>query len=197
MRLRVSLCVCVGGGGGGRHKAGGGAPLSGEGGGICPKCPPYGDATEAPYRNQLLEGLRPTLELNTFYRWPGVSCSPLPQGLQQTLLPLQLKLKGLAVRQRRCPGQRASQGGSNSATVYRQVVHDCEWSGKSQRQLQLGQKHAHGEGSALKCPWVHYGVIQHHPHICMLKRGVQEGPDCGQGRRHTESPRRYLGPATT
>ena len=44
---RVTVCVCVcGGGGGGRHKAGGGAPLSGEGGGICPKCPPYGDATD-------------------------------------------------------------------------------------------------------------------------------------------------------
>ena len=44
---RVTVCVCVwGGGGGGSHKAGG-APLSGEGGGggICPKCPPYGDAT--------------------------------------------------------------------------------------------------------------------------------------------------------
>ena len=38
-----------------------------------------------PHRNQLLEGLRPTLELNTFHRWPGVSCSPLPQGLHQTL----------------------------------------------------------------------------------------------------------------
>ena len=34
-----------------------------------------------PHRNQLLEGLRPTLELNTFNRWPGVSCSPLPLGL--------------------------------------------------------------------------------------------------------------------
>ena len=47
-----------------------------------------------PHRNQLLKGLRPTLEPNTFHRWPGVSCSPLPQGLHQTLLPLQLKLKG-------------------------------------------------------------------------------------------------------
>ena len=73
--------------------------------------PPY----PKPHRNQLLEGLRPTLELNTFHCWPGISCSPLPQGLHQTLLPLQLKLKDLAVRQRRCPGQRASQG-SNSAT---------------------------------------------------------------------------------
>ena len=49
MRLRVSLCVCVcvcvggGGGGGGRHKAGGGAPLSGEGGGAsAPNAPPMG-----------------------------------------------------------------------------------------------------------------------------------------------------------
>eukprot|EP00731_Ephydatia_muelleri_P008922 Em0004g1260a len=75
-----------------------------------------------PHRNQLLEGLRPTLELNTFHRWPGVSCSPLPQGLHQTLLPLQLKLKGLAVRQRRCPGQRASQG-SNSVTEYWLAIH--------------------------------------------------------------------------
>ena len=57
-----------------------------------------------PHRNQLLEGLRPTLELNTFHRWPGVSCSPLPQGLHQTSLPLQLKLKGLAVRQRDVQG---------------------------------------------------------------------------------------------
>ena len=38
-----------------------------------------------PHRNQLLEGLRPTLELNTFHRWPGVSCSPLPQGLHQVI----------------------------------------------------------------------------------------------------------------
>ena len=143
-----------------------------------------------PHRNQLLEGLRPTLDLNTFHRWPGVSCSPLPQGLHQKLLPLQLKLNGLAVRQRRCPGQRASQG-SNSATEYRQVV-TANGRERAQRQLQYGQKHAHGEGSAL----VYYGIIQHHPHICMLKRGVQEGPDCGQGRRHTESPGRYLGPAT-
>eukprot|EP00731_Ephydatia_muelleri_P023392 Em0015g975a len=52
-----------------------------------------------PHRNQLLKGLRPTLELNTFHRWPGVSCSPLPQGLHQMLLPLQLKLKGLALQQ--------------------------------------------------------------------------------------------------
>ena len=102
-----------------------------------------------PHRNQLLEGLRPTLELNTFHRWPGVSCSPLPQGLHQTLLPLQLKLKGLAVRQRRCPGPRASQG-SNSATEYRQVVTE-NGRERAQRQLQLGQKHAHGEGSALQC----------------------------------------------
>ena len=94
------------------------------------------------------------------------------------------------VRQRRCPGQRASQG-SNSATEYQQVV-TVNGLERAQRQLQLGQKkHAHGEGSALN------GVIQHHPHIRMLKRGVQEGPDCGQGRRHTESPERYLGPATT
>ena len=41
-----------------------------------------------PHRNPLLEGLRPTLELNTFHHWPGVSCSPLPQGQHQTLLPL-------------------------------------------------------------------------------------------------------------
>ena len=93
---------------------------------------------------------RPTLELNTFHRWPGVSCSPLPQGLHQTLLPLQLKLKGLAVLQRRCPGQRASQD-SNSATEYRQVV-TANGRGRAQRQLQLGQKHVQGEGSALKCP---------------------------------------------
>ena len=93
-----------------------------------------------PHRNQLLEGLRPTLELNTFHRWPGVSCSPLPQGLHQTLLPLQLKLKGLAVRQRRCPGQRASQG-SNSVTEYRQVL-TANGRERAQRQLQLGQKHA-------------------------------------------------------
>ena len=33
------------------------------------------------HKNQLLEGLRPTLELNTFHHWPGVSCSLLPQGL--------------------------------------------------------------------------------------------------------------------
>ena len=38
-----------------------------------------------PHRNQLPEGLRPTLELKTFHRWPGVSCSPLPQGLHQPL----------------------------------------------------------------------------------------------------------------
>ena len=47
---RVTVCVCGGGGGGGVgaiKQGGGGAPLSGEGGGggICPKCPPYGDAT--------------------------------------------------------------------------------------------------------------------------------------------------------
>ena len=41
------VCVCGGGGGGGVGAIKqGGAPLSGEGGGgICPKCPPYGDAT--------------------------------------------------------------------------------------------------------------------------------------------------------
>ena len=98
------------------------------------------------HRNPLLEGL----SVNTWYHWPGVSCSPLPQGLHQTLLPLQLKLKGLAVRQRRCPGQRAFQG-SNSATEYRQVVL-ANSRESAQRQLELGQKHAHGEGSALKCP---------------------------------------------
>ena len=44
---RVTMCVCMGGGGGvgAIKQGGGGAPLSGEGGGICPKCPPYGDAT--------------------------------------------------------------------------------------------------------------------------------------------------------
>ena len=102
-----------------------------------------------PHRNQLLEGLRPTLELNTFHRWPGVSCSPLPQGLHQMLPPLQLKLKGLVVRQWRCPGQRASQG-SNSATEHQQVM-TANGRERAQRQFQLGQKHAHGEGSALQC----------------------------------------------
>eukprot|EP00731_Ephydatia_muelleri_P011408 Em0006g302a len=82
----------------------------------------------------------------------------LPQGLHQTLLPLQLKLKGLAVRQRRCPGQQASQG-SNSATEYRQVV-TANGRERAQRQLQLGQKHAHGEGSALKCPSVYNYVLK-------------------------------------
>ena len=50
MRLRVSLCVCVGGGGG-RHKAGGGGggAIKRGGGGICPICPPYGDATDQSY----------------------------------------------------------------------------------------------------------------------------------------------------
>ena len=48
-----------------------------------------------PHRNQLLEGLRPALELNTFHRWPGVSCSPLPQGLHQALLP-SAKVEGLS-----------------------------------------------------------------------------------------------------
>ena len=48
---------------------------------------------------------------STFHHWPGVSCSPLSQGLvlHQPLLPLQLKLKDLAVRQQRCPGQRVFQ----------------------------------------------------------------------------------------
>ena len=73
-----------------------------------------------PHRNQLQKGLRPTLELNTFHRWPGVSCSPLPQGLHQTLLPLQLKLKGLAVRQRRCPGQRRS---TMACVINKQIIH--------------------------------------------------------------------------
>ena len=95
------------------------------------------------YRNPLLEGLRPTLELNTWHHWPGVSCSPLPQGLHQTLLPLQLKLKGLVVRQRRCPGQRASQS-SNSATEYWQVV-TANGRERAQHRLQFGQKHAHGD----------------------------------------------------
>ena len=46
MHAFARVTVCVWGGGCGRHEAGGGAPLSGEGGGgICPKCPPYGDAT--------------------------------------------------------------------------------------------------------------------------------------------------------
>ena len=57
-----------------------------------------------PHKNQLLAGLRSTLELNIFHRWPGLSCSPLPQGVHQTLLPLQLKLKGVAVRQRDVQG---------------------------------------------------------------------------------------------
>ena len=59
------------------------------------------------------------------------------------LLPLQLKLKGLAVR------QRASQG-SNSATEHQQVV-TTNGRERAQHQLKLGQKHAHGEGSALQC----------------------------------------------
>ena len=42
MRLRVSLCVCVGGGGGG----GGGAIKRGGGGASAPNAPPYGDATD-------------------------------------------------------------------------------------------------------------------------------------------------------
>eukprot|EP00731_Ephydatia_muelleri_P005743 Em0002g1919a len=47
--------------------------------------------------NQLLEGLRSTLELNTFHRWPGVSCSPcLKDCTKRCSAPLQLKLKGLA-----------------------------------------------------------------------------------------------------
>ena len=32
-----------------------------------------------PHRSQLLEGLRPTLKLNTLHHWPGVSSSPLRQ----------------------------------------------------------------------------------------------------------------------
>ena len=59
-----------------------------------------------------------------------------------------VKLKVLAVKQRRCPGQRDSQG-SNSATEYRQVV-TANGRERAQRQLQYGQKHVHGEGSALK-----------------------------------------------
>ena len=47
---RVTVCVCVGGGGGvGAIKRGGGGAIKrggGGGGGICPKCPPYGDATD-------------------------------------------------------------------------------------------------------------------------------------------------------
>ncbi|KAL5515903.1 hypothetical protein EMCRGX_G001148 [Ephydatia muelleri] len=61
-----------------------------------------------------------------------------------------IKWNDLVVRLRRCPGQRASQG-SNSATEYRQVV-TANGRERAQRQLQLGQNHAHGEGSALKCP---------------------------------------------
>ena len=56
--------------------------------------------------------------LSTSHNWPGVSCSPLPQGL---LLPLQLMLKDLAVRQQRCPGQQAFHV-SNAAREYQQVV---------------------------------------------------------------------------
>ncbi|KAL5475772.1 hypothetical protein EMCRGX_G025622 [Ephydatia muelleri] len=97
-----------------------------------------------PHRSQLLEGLRPTLMLSISHHWPGVSCSPLPQGLHQPFLPLQLKLKDLAVRQQRCPGQRAFHG-SNAAREYQQVV-TVNGQERAQHQLQLRLKHAHGEG---------------------------------------------------
>ena len=85
------------------------------------------------------------------HHWPGVSCSPLPQGLHQPLLPLQLKLnKDLAVRQQRCPGQWAFHG-SNAAREYQQVM-TVNGQERAQHQLQLRFKHAHGEGSALTCP---------------------------------------------
>ena len=103
-----------------------------------------------PHRSQLLEGLRPTLKLNTFHHWPGVSCSPLPQGLHQPLLPLQLKLKDLAVRQRRCPGQRAFHD-SNASREYQQAV-TMNGQERAQHELQLRLKHVHGEGSVLKSP---------------------------------------------
>ena len=78
---------------------------------------------------------QPTLELNTFHRWPGVFCSSLPQGLHQTLLPLQLKLKDSTVGQWRCPGQRAFQN-LNSAPEYQQVM-TANSQEKAQHQLQL------------------------------------------------------------
>ena len=51
-----------------------------------------------PHRNPLLEGLRPTLELNTWHHWPGVSCSPLPQGLHQSpnVAPASAKVEGFS-----------------------------------------------------------------------------------------------------
>ena len=109
--------------------------------------------------------------LSISHNWPGVSCSPSPQGLHQPLLPLQLKLKDLAVRQQRCPGQLAFHD-SNAAREYQQAV-TVNGQEKAQHQLQLRLKH--------------YGVRYHHLHNCMLMHGVQGGPDCGQGRKHTEN----------
>ena len=53
---RVTVCVCV---------WGGGAPLSGEEGGICPKCPPYGDATAA--RRASLNNFIPPYDMGDLY----------------------------------------------------------------------------------------------------------------------------------
>ena len=61
---RVTVCVCVGG----RHKAGGGAPLSGEGGGggHLPQMPPI-SLTCARFANKIIDDIRDTVALENFY----------------------------------------------------------------------------------------------------------------------------------
>ncbi|KAL5488938.1 hypothetical protein EMCRGX_G017965 [Ephydatia muelleri] len=69
-----------------------------------------------------------------------------------TIAPASVKfeLKDLAVRQQRCPGQRAFHD-SNAAREYQQVM-TANGQERAQHQLQFRLKHVHGEGSALTGP---------------------------------------------
>ena len=138
-----------------------------------------------PHRNQLLEGLRSTLKLNTFHRWFLLSVA---SRTAPNVAPSSAKVEGFS-------GETTEMSNiCNRISAGR----DCEWSGKSSAPTSTWTEAC---VRCRKCTKVSMSALWRNstspPFICMLKRGVLEGPDSGQGRRHTESPGRYLGPATT
>ena len=103
-----------------------------------------------PHRNQLLEGLRPTLELNTFNRWPAwCFLLSVASRTASKVAPASAKVEwfsGETTEMSRATGLPRFQF-CNRISAGR----DCEWSGKSPAPTSIWTEHAHGEGSALKC----------------------------------------------